>query len=76
MAIVRTYDRGCEWCGSTGQVDNHGSLASSALYRTCPVCNGTGKVTVTETEDGNGPGLETHSRFSVYPESTIKHSTP
>ena len=65
MEIVRTYDKGCEWCGATGQVYNHESMGTTApLYVTCPVCNGTGKVTVTEKE--NSTEVKSNSRFSVY----------
>ena len=53
---TRTYLKGCEWCNSTGYIQLHyhpqnAPTGSATLTNICPVCNGSGTVTVTETED-------------------------
>jgi hypothetical protein len=64
MVMVRTYLKGCEWCGATGKVPvRHPWGTAAPLEETCPVCNGTGTVVVTETD--NSPDV--NLRFSVYP---------
>jgi DnaJ-class molecular chaperone len=46
--ITRTYPKACEHCGGTGAVSSW--MDSMSTVSMCPVCNGTGVVTVTETE--------------------------
>lgn len=54
--MKRTYFKGCEWCNATGFTQhyynpmNTPSGSTSALTNTCPVCNGTGTVLVTEED--------------------------
>jgi len=45
---TRTFLKGCEWCNATGSI---AASNSTSTRMTCPVCNGTGTVLVTETED-------------------------
>ena len=52
--ITRTYNKGCEWCGATGYVQqwySPWSATTTTLTNVCPVCNGSGVVNVTEQVD-------------------------
>jgi len=44
---TRTYQKGCDWCNGTGTVP---SINSSSTMETCPVCQGSKTILVTETE--------------------------
>lgn len=45
--IVREYPVVCSNCGGAGSVCDYGTISMS--FRTCPVCNGTGVITIKET---------------------------
>jgi DnaJ-class molecular chaperone len=59
--IKRTYLKGCDWCGATGKVHAGYPLGTTVLEDTCPVCQGSGTITVTEEDT-----TESINRFSVY----------
>jgi len=48
--MKRTYPKGCDWCNATGYVHPYYGQGNSTtpLTNVCPVCGGTGVVTVTE----------------------------
>jgi len=52
MKTIRTYLSGCTWCSATGFVStkNYG-MNTTLLTETCPVCNGSRTVIVTETTE-------------------------
>lgn len=45
--MIRTYKKACDFCGASGRVPANG--ACSSPYETCPVCDGSKTITVTET---------------------------
>lgn len=45
--IVREYPVVCSNCGGAGSICDYGT--TSMPFRTCPVCNGTGVITIKET---------------------------
>lgn len=47
MKTMRQYLEMCKTCNGYGQLAD--SATSTNLYRTCPVCNGSGVITITET---------------------------
>ena len=54
MKTKRTYLDGCKWCGATGVVSNNSLPPMSTMSNstiTCPVCNGSKVITVTEEFD-------------------------
>lgn len=46
QTIVREYPVVCSNCGGTGTVCSYGTTTA---FKTCPVCNGTGVITIKET---------------------------
>lgn len=52
--VIKTFLKGCDWCGATGYVINPYRMeTTSSITGVCPVCSGskTVMVTVTEFED-------------------------
>jgi len=57
--MKRTYNKACEWCGATGRVPAGYLWGTAApIDETCPVCNGSKVVLVTETEDSPETGYD------------------
>jgi hypothetical protein len=53
---VTQYLKGCDFCNATGFVPETG--LSTSVIRTCPVCNGSKVITVTESEFASQPPVE------------------
>lgn len=52
MKTTKTYLSGCNFCNATGLIRNYAfdpNVTGCAILVTCPVCNGTKIITVTET---------------------------
>lgn len=49
MKTIRTFLSGCTWCNAKGYVSNPSVGWCTDVTISCPVCNGAGTVTVTET---------------------------
>lgn len=54
MKKTRTYQDGCKHCNATGFVRNeHFGMNKTPMTDTCPVCNGSKVIIVTEVEEDN-----------------------
>jgi len=52
--LVRTYLKGCEWCGATGFVTNpYNTETTGAITGVCPVCHGAKTIEVKEYVENN-----------------------
>ena len=57
--ITKTYFKGCDWCGGTGSVPPLYHTTSN-IGRPCPVCDGSGRVTVVEKEETPETNIQFH----------------
>jgi len=49
MKIIRQYPQACVYCSATGVASQPSDSTTTATTRICPVCGGSGTITVTET---------------------------
>jgi uncharacterized Zn finger protein (UPF0148 family) len=66
MKTTRTYLIGCTWCKALGYVNNlqEGWHTGSVLTITCPVCNGSKTVIVTETIEDDNLSMESFKKIN------------
>jgi hypothetical protein len=66
MITTRTYFNGCNWCNATGLIPSKDfGMNTTPLMITCPVCNGSKVITVTESFESKDESL----REDKYPDT-------
>lgn len=59
--MIRYYPAICPYCGGKGFVTNFNPSTTGNTIKQCVVCNGLGRITVTEVISDNLPDLKKHT---------------